>query len=137
MAKGLPVLTVNTGSSYVSPLSDPQPVYGYGGDVEGNCSHRRSLWRHPGSDRGRYKRLPCFFRRGCGQRIVQLLKEPEQRQQSGLRAHYSVRQRFLMSRLIEQYLDLFSGFEATYFLDQQRLSASGLPVTMKKSPHQP
>ena len=70
----------------------------------------------------------------AAQRIVQLLKDPLRRQQIGLRARETVRQRFLMSRLIEQYLDLFSGFEATFSLNHRRLSTSGLPVSTKMPP---
>jgi hypothetical protein len=38
-----------------------------------------------------------------------------------------------MSRLLEQYLDLFSAFEATFTLNHQRLSVLGLPVAGKMS----
>ncbi|KRR06563.1 glycosyl transferase family 1 [Bradyrhizobium valentinum] len=44
-------------------------------------------------------------------RIVQLLKEPELRKQVGLRAKESVRQNFLMTRLLEDWLDLLSKYE--------------------------
>jgi trehalose synthase len=43
--------------------------------------------------------------------MVQLLKEPELRKQVGLRAKESVRQNFLMSRLLEDWLDLLSKYE--------------------------
>jgi trehalose synthase len=44
-------------------------------------------------------------------RMVQLLKEPELRKQVGLRAKESVRQNFLMSRLLEDWLDLLSKYD--------------------------
>jgi len=44
-------------------------------------------------------------------RMVQLLKDPKLRKQIGLRAKESVRQNFLMSRLLEDWLDLLSRYE--------------------------
>jgi len=44
-------------------------------------------------------------------RIVQLLKDPGLRKQIGSRAKESVRQNFLMSRLLEDWLDLLSKYE--------------------------
>jgi hypothetical protein len=64
---------------------------------------------------------------------VPLLREPALREQIARRAHDTVRRRFLMSRLLEQYLDLFSAFEATFTLNHQRLSVLGLPVAGKMS----
>jgi trehalose synthase len=48
------------------------------------------------------------------ERIVQLVKDRELREQIGQKARETVRQRFLLTRLLEQYLDLFSSFE-TFF----------------------
>jgi trehalose synthase len=58
-------------------------------------------------------------------RIVQLLRDPALRDRLGHEARETVRQRFLMSRLIEQYLDLFSAFETSFAVNHQRLSALG------------
>ena len=44
-------------------------------------------------------------------RMVQLLKDAELREQIGSRAKESVRQNFLMSRLLEDWLDLLSKYE--------------------------
>jgi trehalose synthase len=44
-------------------------------------------------------------------RMVQLLKDPVLREQIGSRAKESVRQNFLMSRLLEDWLDLLSKYE--------------------------
>jgi trehalose synthase len=52
----------------------------------------------------------------CAARIVQLLKNPKLRHQMGQHAHETVRRRFLLTRYLEQYLDLFNAFEARYHL---------------------
>jgi trehalose synthase len=52
----------------------------------------------------------------CAERIVQLLKNPRLRQQMGQHAHETVRRRFLLTRYLEQYLDLFNAFETRYHL---------------------
>ena len=49
-------------------------------------------------------------------RIVQLLKDRTLREQFGQRAKEKIRQRFLLTRLLEQYLDLFNSFETTFRL---------------------
>ncbi len=49
-------------------------------------------------------------------RIVRLLKDPELRRRMGEKARETVRQRFLLTRLMEQYLDLFSSFEISFRL---------------------
>jgi trehalose synthase len=43
-------------------------------------------------------------------RIVQLTKDEELRRQMGERARETVKERFLLTRLLEQYLDLFNSF---------------------------
>jgi len=50
------------------------------------------------------------------ERIVQLIKDKQLREQLGQKARETVSQRFLMTRLLEQYLDLFSSFETTFRL---------------------
>ncbi|AFM23162.1 glycosyltransferase [Desulfomonile tiedjei] len=49
-------------------------------------------------------------------RIVQLIKNPKLRERMGQAAHESVREKFLLSRYLEQYLDLFNAFETVYLL---------------------
>src|SRR5262249_13851805 len=44
-------------------------------------------------------------------RIVQLLRDPDLRRRIGERARETVRQRFLMSRLLEDWLDLLAGYQ--------------------------
>ena len=55
----------------------------------------------------------------AAQRIVQLLKDAGLRQRLGRAARESVRREFLMSRLLEQYLDLFAAFEPRFSLRRQ------------------
>lgn len=52
----------------------------------------------------------------CAARIVQLLKDETLRRTMGERGRETVRRRFLLTRYLEQYLDLFSAFEANYEL---------------------
>jgi trehalose synthase len=52
----------------------------------------------------------------AAQRIVQLLKDKKLRQRLGENARESVRQRFLLTRLLEEHLDLLGAFEAQYRL---------------------
>ena len=52
----------------------------------------------------------------AAERIVQLLKDRELRERMGQKARESVRQHFLMTRLLEQYLDLLNSFEANFQL---------------------
>jgi trehalose synthase len=49
-------------------------------------------------------------------RIVQVLTDDELRQTMGRRARETVREKFLMVRLLEQYLDLLGSFETVYRL---------------------
>lgn len=49
-------------------------------------------------------------------RIVQFLKNPKIRERMGKKAKETVREKFLMTRLVEQYLDLFNSFETNYKL---------------------
>lgn len=52
----------------------------------------------------------------AAQRIVQLIKDEELREQMGQKARETVKQRFLMIRLLEQHLDLLNSFETIYRL---------------------
>ena len=49
-------------------------------------------------------------------RIGQLIQDPDMRQRMGQNARESVRENFLMTRLLEQYIDLFGAFETTHRL---------------------
>jgi trehalose synthase len=49
-------------------------------------------------------------------RIVQLVKDGDLRRHLGQKARETVRQRFLLTRLLEQYLELFNSFEITFRL---------------------
>ncbi len=52
----------------------------------------------------------------AAQRIVQLVRDPDLRRRLGTAARETVRRRFLMSRLMEDYLDLIGSFEARFIL---------------------
>jgi trehalose synthase len=56
----------------------------------------------------------------AAQRLIQLLKNPKLRTEMGDRGRETVRERFLMTRLLEQYLDLFGSFETIYKLKRKR-----------------
>lgn len=49
-------------------------------------------------------------------RMVQLIKDRKIRQRMGQKARETVRKKFLLTRYLEQYLDLFSSFETIYRL---------------------
>jgi trehalose synthase len=52
----------------------------------------------------------------AAERMVRLLKDRRLRDEMGRRAREKVQQNFLLSRLLEQYLDLFASFETVYRL---------------------
>jgi trehalose synthase len=52
----------------------------------------------------------------AAERIVMLLKDPDLRRRIGGKARVTVQEKFLMSRYLEDYLDLFRSFEANYTL---------------------
>jgi trehalose synthase len=52
----------------------------------------------------------------AAQRIVQLLQDEALRRRLGAAARETVRRKFLLSRNLEQYLDLFAAFEANFTL---------------------
>ncbi|RKG97120.1 glycosyltransferase [Corallococcus sp. CA047B] len=52
----------------------------------------------------------------CAERMAQLVRSPKLRHQMGQHAHETVRRRFLLTRYLEQYLDLFNAFETRYHL---------------------
>jgi trehalose synthase len=52
----------------------------------------------------------------AAKRIVQLVKDKKLRRQMGEKARETVRKKFLLTRYLEQYLDLFNSFETIYRL---------------------
>jgi trehalose synthase len=52
----------------------------------------------------------------AAQRMVQLLRDGNLRRRLGENARETVKQRYLLTRYVEDYLDLFSSFETTYHL---------------------
>ena len=59
----------------------------------------------------------------AAERMVQLLRDDNLRAELGGRAHETVRERFLLTRKIEQYIDLFGAFEPQFGVNHRRLSA--------------
>lgn len=62
----------------------------------------------------------------AARRIVELLQDRDLRERIGVRARETVKQRFLLSREAEQYLDLFSAFEPHFRINHARLTQLGL-----------
>jgi trehalose synthase len=56
----------------------------------------------------------------AAQRIVELVRDASLRRRIGAAGRETVRSRFLMSRLAEQYLDLFAAFEPRFKLNHRR-----------------
>jgi trehalose synthase len=56
----------------------------------------------------------------AAERIVELVRDADLRHRIGTAARETVRSRFLMSRLAEQYLDLFEAFEPRFALNHRR-----------------
>jgi trehalose synthase len=54
----------------------------------------------------------------AAERIVQLLKDKELREEMGRKARETVRKKFLLTRYAEEYLDLFAGFDKSFRLPQ-------------------
>ena len=61
----------------------------------------------------------------AAQRIVQLLKDPRLREKLGRQAKEGVREQFLMTRLMEEWLDLIGSFEARFPLKRPHGAAIG------------
>ncbi len=69
----------------------------------------------------------------AAERIVRLLRDEKLRRRIGSAARDSVRDRFLMTRLAEQYLDVFAAFEPAFPLSLRR--ASGLEMQPPQKHH--
>jgi trehalose synthase len=52
----------------------------------------------------------------AAERIVRLLKDEKLREEMGREARETVREKFLLTRYLEQYLDLFGEFETSFRL---------------------
>jgi trehalose synthase len=55
----------------------------------------------------------------AAERIVQLVRDEKLRNRMGKKARETVREKFLLTRYLEQYLDLFSSFETIYRLSNR------------------
>jgi trehalose synthase len=56
----------------------------------------------------------------AAERIVQIIKDPKLREKLGNNGRATVRERFLLTRLIEEWVDLINGFEAKFPLHRTR-----------------
>ncbi|MBD3368393.1 MAG: glycosyltransferase [Candidatus Eisenbacteria bacterium] len=56
------------------------------------------------------------------ERIVELVRDPEKAAEMGRAAKETVTERFLLTRLLEEYLDLMNGFETRYILGSEGAS---------------
>jgi trehalose synthase len=56
----------------------------------------------------------------AAERIVQLLKDDSLRRDMGKKAKETVRKRYLLTRYLENYIDLFASFEASYRIRKAR-----------------
>ena len=63
--------------------------------------------------------------RQAAERMVTLLGDADLRRSIGSAARQTVRERFLLTRMVEQELDLLSAFEPQFTLNHKRLSALG------------
>ncbi len=59
----------------------------------------------------------------CANLLSTELKNEKLRKEIGAKAQKTVRERFLLTRKIEQYLDLFSAFEPNFMFNHKRLNA--------------
>ncbi|MGD8850404.1 MAG: glycosyltransferase, partial [Anaerolineales bacterium] len=57
----------------------------------------------------------------AAERMVELVRTPEKRKAMGKAAREVVRERYLLTRLLEDHLDLISSFQTIYTLDQKEL----------------
>jgi len=61
----------------------------------------------------------------AAERIVELLSDAERNAEMGHAARETVRENFLLTRYLEQYLDLFNSFESNYRLRHSRQNGAG------------
>jgi trehalose synthase len=59
----------------------------------------------------------------AAERMVQLIKDRRLRERLGEAAKETVRRQFLLTRYLEQYLDLFASFETIYRLNRRHASS--------------
>ncbi len=57
----------------------------------------------------------------AAERIVKLVKDKKLAEEMGKKARKTVEKKYLMSRLLEQYIDLFSSFETNYVLKDRSM----------------
>lgn len=68
----------------------------------------------------------------AARRMVELVKSPARRSSLGKAARETVREKFLLTRMVEQELDLLSAFEPQFALNHKRLAALGRVAPAEK-----
>lgn len=61
----------------------------------------------------------------CAERIVRLVKDPDLRREMGGKGREKVRENFLLTRLAEQYLDMFGSFVTSFTIDPSKVRQAG------------
>jgi trehalose synthase len=61
----------------------------------------------------------------AARRIVELIRDPEVRRQLGTRARDTVKQRFLLTRATEQFLDLIGAFTPRFVMQETESTHAG------------
>lgn len=69
----------------------------------------------------------------AARRIVELLREPERRAAIGRCARESVRGRFLMTRMVEQELDLMNAFEPSFTMNHRHAASVDRPEPARRA----
>jgi glycosyltransferase involved in cell wall biosynthesis len=87
-----------------------------GSHVERGGGYRREYRRNPVSDKGWSQRLLVSGIKEAADRIVQIPKNPGLKESLGKEGRETVRKRFLLTRLVEENLDIYSSFETDYRL---------------------
>ena len=84
-----------------------------------------AMWKGTAVIGGDVGGIPCQIEDGengylvssvkeCAERIVELLKDEKKRTEMGANGRETVRKKFLLTRYLEQYIDLFSSFETDF-----------------------
>ena len=58
----------------------------------------------------------------AAERIIQIIQDTSLQEKMGIKAKESVTKQFLMTRLLEQYLDLFNSFEVSFNLKDKSMN---------------
>jgi trehalose synthase len=70
----------------------------------------------------------------AARRIVELVRDPSRRDAMGRRARDAVRERFLMTRMVEQELDLMNAFEPRFTMNHRHAATVGTIESSRRAP---